>query len=155
MSRITTILKTTINPDIPLLPFLFINPQFGYSVDTIIRDVHTTPKVFLKPDSFPYNIQEYYWIQEGVTGNKSWYALGLLEDNVYFLYRAYTHTGFQKDGHMDLWLSYKFNDIIESAMDVSVYNAYITSSQVVTSSQGVTSSQNKTSDISASEPLMN
>jgi hypothetical protein len=117
------------NPDIPLLPFLFLNPQFGYSVNSILRDVHTTPKVFLKPDSFPYNIQEYYWIQEGVTGKSSWYALGLLEDNIYFLYRAYTHTPFEKDGHMDLWLSYKFNDIIHYVMDDIVYDMYIKDTQ--------------------------
>jgi hypothetical protein len=144
MSRITTIIKTTINPDISILPFLFLNPQFGYSVNSIIRDVHTTPKVFLKPDAFPYNIQEYYWIQEGVTGKTSWYALGLLEDNIYFLYRAYTHTGFEKDGHMDLWLSYKFNDIIQSAMDTSVYNAYI--ADIL---------KNKISDSQVSDPLEN
>jgi hypothetical protein len=116
-------------------------------VDSILRDVHTTPKVFLKPDAFPYNIQEYYWIQEGVTGHSSWYALGLLQENIYFLYRAYTHTGFEKDGHMDLWLSYKFSDIIEYAMDTTVYNTYITSSQ------GATSSQSKITDPLVSEPL--
>ncbi len=134
MSRITTIIKT-IHPDTPILPFLFLNPQFGYSVNSILRDVHTTPRVFLKSDAFPYSIQEYYWIQEGVTGHSSWYALGLLQDNIYFLYRAYTHTGFEKDGHMDLWLSYKFNDIIEYAMDTSVYNSYITATQALTDNQ--------------------
>ena len=147
MSRITTIIKTTIQPDIPLLPFLFINPQFGYSLNSMIRDIHTTPKVFLKPDVFPHNIQEYYWIQEGVTGNKSWYALGLLQDNIYFLYRAYTHTGFEKDGHMDLWLSYKFNDLIQSAMDTSVYNAYAT--------DVFKDTQNKTSDAPIFDTLAN
>jgi hypothetical protein len=143
MSRITTIIKTTINPDIPLLPFLFINPQFGYSVSSITRDLHTTPKVFLKADTFPYNIQEYYWIHNGVTGSKSWYALGLLEDNIYFLYRAYTHTGFERDGHMDLWLSYKFYDIIQYAMDNTVYSIY------------ATDIQNNISDSPISETLVN
>jgi hypothetical protein len=161
MSRVTTIIKTLEPSDTTFLPFLFINPQFGYSVDSIIRDVHTTPKVFLKADAFPYNIQEYYWIQEGVTGKKSWYALGLLEDNIYFLYRAYTNTGFENGGHMDLWVSYSFSDIIQYAMDASVYDTYITSSQGATSSQGVTSNQGVTSsqntipDVSISEPSVN
>jgi hypothetical protein len=149
MSRITTIVKTSIDPDISLLPFLYINPQFGYSVNSILRNLHTTPTVFLKPDVFPYNIQEYYWIQEGEPGKKSWYAMGLLEDNIFFLYRAYTDNTFEKDGHMDLWISYNFSDIINSAMDTSVYNAYITSSQVLTDSQ------NTISDKPDSEALVN
>lgn len=149
MSRLTTIVKTSIDPDITLLPFLYINPQFGYSVNSILRHLHTTPAVFLKSDVFPYNVQEYYWIQEGEPGKTSWYALGLLEDNIYFLYRAYTDNTFEKDGHMDLWVSYNFSDIINSAMDASVYNSYITSGQ------GLTDIQNKISDEPVSEPLMN
>ena len=125
MSRDIAIRKIQLDTTSIILPLSYINQHFGFSINSIIRDLHTTPKVFLKPDAFPHNIQEYYWIQDGVIGNKSWYALGLLEGNIYFLYRAYTHTGFEKDGHMDLWLSYTFGDLIKYAMDNSVYNNYI------------------------------
>ena len=155
MSRVTTIIKTLTPPDTTLLPFLFINPQFGYSVNSIIRDLHTSPTVFLKPDVFPHNIQEYYWIQEGEPKNSSWYALGLLEDNVYFLFRAYTNTGFEKDGHMDLWLSYKFSDIIEFAMDVSMYNSYITSVRGLISNNALTDIQHTIPALSVSDPSVN
>jgi hypothetical protein len=155
MSRVTTIIKTLTAPDTTPLPFLFINPQFGYSVNSILRDLHTSPTVFLKPDVFPHNIQEYYWIQEGQPKNSSWYALGLLEGNIYFLFRAYTNTGFEKDGHMDLWLSYKFSDIIEFAMDASMYNSYITSVQSFRSDQDVTDIQNMISVLSVSDPSVN
>ena len=152
MSRVTTIIKTLIPPDTTLLPFLFINPQFGYSINSILRDVHTTPVVFLKPDVFPHTIKEYYWIQEGEPGKKSWYALGLLEDNIYFLYRAYTNTGFENGGHMDLWVSYSFSDLIQYAMDTSVYNTYI---EQVTSNQEVTSNQSTIPVLAVSDTSVN
>jgi hypothetical protein len=155
MSRVTTIVKTSIDSDINILPFLFINPQFGYSVNSILRDLHTSPKVFLKPDVFPHDVHEYYWIQEGEPGKKSWYALGLLDDNIYFLYRAYTDNRFETEGHMDLWVSYNFSDIIQYAMDTSVYDAYITSTHVVTTDQVITDTQNKISDQPVSELSMN
>jgi len=96
---------------------------------------------------FPYEIKEYYWIQEGEPGKNSWYALGLLENNIYFFYKAYTHTSFDIDGHMDLWISYKFSDLIEYAMDTLTYNEY------TKDMQGATGSQNKISDELTSDPL--
>ena len=103
--------------------------------------------MFLKPDVFPHNIQEYYWIQKGEPGNKSWYALGLLEDDIYFLYRAYTYSRFENDGHMDLWLSYNFGDLIQHAMDNSVYTNYIT--------DVITLNQINISDTHISDSLVN
>lgn len=143
MSRDISIRKIKQDITSILLPLSYINPHYGFSINSIIRDLHTTPKVFLKPDVFPHNIQEYYWIQEGVSGNKSWYALGLLENNIYFLYRAYTHTSFERDGHMDLWLSYNFADLIQHAMDNTVYTKYITD---------IITFNNNTSDTRLPEP---
>ena len=125
MSRDFTIYKT--NPDTSKisLPLLYVNPQFGFSVDKILRPIHGSPDVFLKPNIFPYEIKEYYWIQEGVFGSKQWFALGLLEERLYFYYKASAYTSFDKDGNMDLWVSHNFSDIIQYAMDTSTYDIYI------------------------------
>lgn len=129
MSRDTSIRKSQVDPVSMSLPFLYINPQFGYSVDTILRDILESPDCVIKENTFPYEIKEYYWIQEGIPGKQPWYALGYLDEGVYFFYKAFTYNTFDKDGHMDLWLSYNFGDLIQYAMDTLTYNIYITSTQ--------------------------
>lgn len=146
MSRDTSIRKSQADPALISLPFLYINPQFGYSVDTILRDILESPDCIIKENVFPYDIKEYYWIQEGIPGKQSWYALGYLGENMYFFYRAFTYNTFDNEGQMDLWVSYNYGDLIQYAMDTETYNTYITSSQVPTSSQ------NKISDGLTSDP---
>jgi hypothetical protein len=125
-SRILIIRKSAnIDPNHLSLPFMYINPSFGYSVDTIVRYVDESPDVDMKPDTFPYDIKEYYWIQEGEAGKKEWSTIGLLEDGLYFFYKAYTHNSFDKSGHMELWVSHKFSDIIQYAIDRLTYNKYV------------------------------
>ena len=129
-SRIVTIRKSATKEEQIKFPFLFINPQFGYSVDTILKKIHTAPDLHLGkfPDTFPYTIQEYFWIKEGVQGKQPWIALGLLKGGIYFLYTAHmispTNT-FVKNGHMHLWVSTRFSDIIHFAMDFSTYSLYL------------------------------
>lgn len=127
-SRIVTIRKSAnLDSSQISLPFSFINPAFGYSVETILRDIYLSPDCVLKQYAFPYDIQEYYWIQNGEPGKKEWYALGSLKsDGFYFFYRAYTYNTFDKSGHMDLWVSQRFSDLIQYAMDRLTYNIYIT-----------------------------
>ena len=125
MSRDLTIRKMKVDPMSISLPLLFVNPQFGYSVDSILRSMYGSPDYVMKPNAFPHDIKEYYWIYEGTVGNKPWYALGCLEEGLYFFYKAYTHTRFDKDGHMDLWVSHLFSDLIQYAMDTLTYNTYI------------------------------
>ena len=130
MSRDLQIHKASfIDPECISLPYVYINPQFGYSTDKILRRIYESPDVFLKPSAFPNDIKEYYWIQAGEAGVKEWYALGVLNEDIYFLYKAYTNNTFSKDGHMDLWISYRFSDIIQYAMDTAVYNTYIKDTQ--------------------------
>ena len=142
MSRDYTIYKT--NPDTSKisLPLLYVNPQFGFSANNILRRIHGSPDVFLKPNIFPYEIKEYYWIQEGDFGSNPWLALGLLEEGLYFYYKAQAYTSFDKDGYMDLWVSHRFSDLIQYAMDTFTYNIYIKDIQ------------NMTDDASVFEPLV-
>ena len=143
MSRDITIRKTQVDPACMALPFIYINPQFGYSVENIMRYMHEGPDYNLEQDAFPYDINEYYWAQEGIPGKQAWYALGSLKEGLYFFYNAFTYTTFDKGGSMNLWISHRFSDLIQYAMDTLTYNTYITDT---------TDNQNKISDGSASDP---
>jgi hypothetical protein len=125
MSRDYSIYKTNADISRISLPLLYVNPQFGFSVDKILRHIHGSPDVFLKPNIFPYEIKEYFWIREGTFSSDPWIALGLLEEGLYFYYKAQAYTSFDKDGNMDLWVSHRFSDIIQYAMDTFTYNIYI------------------------------
>lgn len=130
MSRDIEIRKSSsIDSDCISLPYVYINSQLGYSTDKILRRIYESPDVFLKPSAFPNDIKEYYWIQAGEAGVNEWYALGVLSEDIYFFYKAYTNNTFSKDGHMDLWISYRFSDLIQYAMDTTVYNKYIRDTQ--------------------------
>lgn len=127
-SRIATIRKSAIvDPNTIAFPLLFVGQQFGYSVDSILRHIYHSPDFHLQPLAFPHNIKEYYWIQEGIPASKSWYAVGYLSEGLYFLYKAHMilpKNTFVNNGHMDLWVSPRFSDIIQFAMDSYVYSEY-------------------------------
>jgi hypothetical protein len=129
-SRILTIRKSaTVNPQQIMLPLLFVNRQFGYSVDSIFRKIFSSSEVHLGTDiTFPHTIEEYFWIQEGQQGKEPWIALGLLNNGIYFLFTAFMimPTGtFTNNGHMNLWASTRFSDIIQFAMDSPIYSLYL------------------------------
>jgi len=130
-SRILTIRKSDIvNPDYIMFPLMFFGEKFGYSLERILRPMHSSPEICLGiyPDTFPHTIIEYYWIKEGIPGDKSWIALGKLKGDIYFLYTAFMTmplNTFIGNGHMNLWLSYRYSDIIQVAMDAAFYNHYI------------------------------
>ena len=130
-SRIVTIRKSeNVDPNMIAIPLLFVRGYFGYSVESILRDIPPAPDVYLgnEPDTFPNTIDEYYWIQEGIPGKSPWIATGKLINGVYFLYKAFmkkpTNT-FVNNGQMDLWVSTNYSDLIKYAMDSSLYATYI------------------------------
>jgi hypothetical protein len=111
-------------------PFMFLHEQFGYSVKSIYRQILTESPVDLGvyPDTFPNNIAEYYWIEEGRAAVKSWKAIGLLKSGLYFYYTAYCNGAdgnFKNGGHMNLWMVTRYSDIIQYAMDNDTYAVYI------------------------------
>jgi hypothetical protein len=129
-SRIVTIRKSSIDQSKISFPLLFLNTQFGYSLPSILRTIHYSFDISYHSINFPYGIQEYYWIQEGIPGKRPWFALGILQNGSYFLYKAYMNmplNTFLENGHMDLWVSYKFSDIINYAMDTLSYSEYLNS----------------------------
>jgi hypothetical protein len=130
--RISQIRKSEIlkNPGVLRLPFLFIQEQFGYSVESILRPLNLNSGINLGkyPDTFPNTIEEYFWIQDGTPGSTPWVALGKLTNGLYFFYTAQcsnTPNTFLDNGHMNLWVSIKYRHIIDYAMDDILYNRYI------------------------------
>lgn len=126
-SRDLRIRRSNINKKDIQFPFLFLRSELGYSVESILR----TPGVNI--DTFPRNIKEYFWISSGLPGQKHWIALGQLENGTYFLYTAYMimlSKTFVNNGHMNLWISVRFSDLIQFAMDSSIYSLYINSTEV-------------------------
>ena len=110
-------------------PLLFARPQFGYSVDSILEHIHTSTDIYLGPDTFtfPDTIQEFFWISEGEPAKRPWLAVGRLQNNIYFLYKAHMimpSNTFVNNGQMSLWVSTRYSDIIHFAMDSSIYKLY-------------------------------
>jgi hypothetical protein len=130
-SRILTIRKSDSAEDADIIqPLMFFGEKFGYSLQSILRPIYSAPQVDLGtyPDTFPYTIQEYYWIKAGDPGLTPWLALGKLKGDIYFLYMAFmtkSSNTFINNGHMDLWVSYRYSDIVNYAMDQALYNEYI------------------------------
>lgn len=130
-SRILTIRKSdTIDDADIMFPLVFFGESNGYPLSRILREIRTAPQVYLGtyPDTFPHTIQEYYWIRAGEPGKTPWLALGILQGDIYFLYSAFMNmpsNTFVNNGHMDLWVSPRYSDIIQYAMDAAFYNDYI------------------------------
>jgi len=130
-SRILTIRKSDNVDDADIMqPLMFLGEKFGYSLQSILRPIHSAPEINLGtyPDIFPHTIQEYYWVKAGDSGETPWIALGKLKGDIYFLYMAFMSTPsntFINNGHMDLWVSYRYSDIVNYAMDPAFYKEYI------------------------------
>uniref|UniRef100_A0A6C0AN61 Uncharacterized protein n=1 Tax=viral metagenome TaxID=1070528 RepID=A0A6C0AN61_9ZZZZ len=136
-SRILTIRKSdNKNHEDIMLPLMFLGEKFGYSLKSIFRQIHSAPEIHLGvyPDTFPHTIQEYYWIKLGIPGENPWVALGKLKGDMYFLYTAFMSrpsNTFINNGHMDLWVSSRYSDIVQFAMDKAFYKEYISNTTTV------------------------
>ena len=129
-SRIVTIRTSdNINPGVLRTPFVYLHPQYGYPVDSIMRQTPTIPLVNIGtyPNTFPNTVQSYNWIQGGAPGSLPWIAIGQLKNGLYFSYSAYCNTGFfdKSDGHMNLWVSIRYSDLIHHTLDNVTYERYL------------------------------
>ena len=134
LSRITSIRtsETIRTPDI-MFPIMFLGDRYGYSLNSILRKIHSSPDIHLGvyPNIFPYTIIEYLWIKPGIPGSRPWAAIGTLPGNIYFLFTAFMNqpsTTFVNNGHMNLWVSRQYSDLIQYGMDSLLYNEYILTS---------------------------
>lgn len=108
------------------LPFSYIQKQFGYPVESIVKQIHCEPVTHLGiyPDTFPNTIKEHYWIS---SSNGQWMTLGILQNGLYFYYTASSlPSGTFKNGggNMNLWLATQYSSIIHYAMDQIAYSLY-------------------------------
>lgn len=124
-------ISLNINPDQLIMPFMYIQDQYGYSVESIVRKINTQSILHLGvyPNTFPNTITEYYWIKyETNTNSMKWVAIGKLNSDQYFFYSAYCNNvpkGFLQDGAiMHLWVSSRYSDLIYYAMSQEQYNVY-------------------------------
>ena len=119
-----------INSDILRIPFAYIQEQFGYSVKSIQRQIHSEPVLDLGtfPNTFPQTVSEYYWIHREADAN-SWTVLGRMNNGLYFFYTAQcknTPRAFlDRGGSMNLWVSWRYSDLINFVMNQSTYDLYI------------------------------
>ena len=132
---------SALNPRKMDIPFMFIHKQFGYSVESIYRQLLTQSAIDLGtfPNTFPNTISEYYWIQEGDPLIRPWIALGKLTTGTHFYYVAsctdndgYFFKNKKACGIMHLWLSNSYSDLINWSMSGSDYESYISSTTPTT-----------------------
>jgi len=127
-------IRNSLNIDQTILdfPFLFIQGQFGYSVDSIQRRIHSETLINLGiyPDTFPNTIIDFNWIKSEQIGHsgKRWFALGRLKGDLFFFYTAYCVNDISfigKNNQMNLWVSRRYSDLIHNAMNLETYKIYI------------------------------
>jgi len=137
---------------------MYIHSQFGYSVESIFRELVVQSHVDLGeyPNTFPYTISDYYWIQEGEARVRPWVAIGKLKTGVYFYYVANCndpsgrfYLNKKATGIMHLWISHRYSDLINWAMDADVYKKYLSETSATILLEGV--ARMETSDASQSE----
>jgi len=135
-------MRNSFNIDKTILdfPFLFIQDQFGYSADSIQRHIQSETMINLGtyPNTFPNTITDLYWVKVNISEASStaqqWYALGSLQGGLYFLYTAYcgpSKTFLNNGGHMNLWVSRRYSDIIHDAMSLDTYKIYLNETNAV------------------------
>ena len=122
---------TNLNSDVLQIPYTYIQEQFGYSVASIQRQIHNEPALDLGkfPDTFPHIVLEYYWIHSESSSSNSWLVLGRMNNGLYFFYTAQCKSSplaFLDNGAaMNLWVSWRYSELIHFAMNQSTYDLYI------------------------------
>lgn len=102
-----------------------------YSVNEILKPILVeTRKEKADAGDFPHNIQEHFWIRPGENDGDSWISCGILDNGAYFYYTGgCDYTGFDCQGGMTLYVSKKWENIINHAMGLN-YHTYIAQTEV-------------------------
>ena len=109
--------QKTPNPSALIYPFEYIN---DYVIPTPLIN---------QPDedvgNFPNNIEEYYWIYEGVNEEENWRCLCKLNNGNYAFFTAgCCYTGFDVSGSTDVYVSKSPFILINYAMTEKDYILY-------------------------------
>ena len=86
-----------------------------YRVKTIVRPIPGVAA--LDAGTFPNNISEYYWINDGKNDEHPWYVLGRLNNGAYFYFIASCNfSGFECEGQMALYLAPNLQTLYDNGM---------------------------------------
>lgn len=75
---------------------------------------------------FPENIAHYYWVHPGENDEEPWLTLCKLTNDIYVFYKGECdYTGFDCQGHMELYASKDPNILLKYAMSSADYTKYV------------------------------
>ena len=105
-------------------PFHFIDNTEQYSVTNIFRPLFGQKTTYT--GSFPNDIKNFIWCQEGVNDDKPWLLLCQLESGLYAYFQASCdYTGFDCQGGMSLYVDESVDTLVEMAMDTDDRELYV------------------------------
>ena len=125
--RSVEIRKGSTNPSDIRLPFSYIQKQFGYPLESIVKQIHSEPVTHLGiyPNTFPNTIAEYYWISVKGSSVMTWASIGQLKNGLYYYYTAQTDKTFANGGGtMRVYFATRYSSLIQYAMDSATYEQY-------------------------------
>ncbi len=109
-------------------PYCYINDEYQthYSLENIRRNIVTEAEAErAEVGDFPNNIRRHFWVSCGQRDERPWISCGQLDNDAYFFYTgSCDYTGFDCQGGMQLWISKKWENIVDHAMNQGDYEAY-------------------------------
>ena len=131
-SRDYTIVYTTRTEDeckqIMSYPYCYINNEYEtrYELENIRRPILAEKEEDrAEVGDFPSNIRRHFWVSCGQRDERPWVSCGQLDNDAYFFYTgSCDYTGFDCQGGMRLWVSKKWENIIDYAMSQGEYEQY-------------------------------
>jgi hypothetical protein len=126
MERTTSIRQqSSPNPLWLRYPFRFLS-EYSLVPRPIVGEPHEEKEI----QDFPHCISHYYWIHEGTNDEDAWRALFQYHDQVLNRYRygfylgECDYTGFDCQGSMSLYVSDRYEVLIERALGDRDYSLY-------------------------------
>lgn len=136
MSRIVTPRRAKeVDPAKIQLPFVYLMPSLGYDVSKFTYRVQNDAIIDLGqfPSGFPSNVKEYYWIEEGIPGEKPWRALGKLNFGAFFFFTASCNKNSRPfsdgSGQFSIFPAYQYDNLIHYGLDYESYTKYIAATE--------------------------
>lgn len=115
------------NTTYPIIPLAYVQSQFGYSVQSIQRNLHCESMLYINDSIFPATIVSYSWIHSDMKKGV-WKALGRLENGTWFYYTANLNgrnSFLEKGCTMNLWVTMQYKNLIQFAMTQTEYTTYL------------------------------
>lgn len=105
---------------------MYIGEEEGYALSAILSSILVEDDADqADAGDFPNNIQEFFWVRCGENDGDDWICCGILTNGAYFLYKGgCDYTGFDCQGGMELWVSKRWQNIVDHAMDEETYRLY-------------------------------